>query len=193
MMKEVSEGGTRGLQVISLAECKNVTDAGMIHLKNLKFLSKVILLGCMSIKDAGVKEIALHTKYLEDLDIGGTNVTGEGLRDLVSLCLNIRRVNISGCKQLNASDDQILRKNKINVESGEDIFRFYLKPHDSSDLPSITTSVLKTRGTLSMNKVFKYLIKKLVSDRALEEVSEDKQADQVVEILCKDHVLNPFM
>lgn len=42
------------------------------------------------------------------------------------------------------------------------MFRFYLFPDDGSELPKITTSVLKTRGTLSMNKVFKYLIKKLI-------------------------------
>jgi hypothetical protein len=66
-----------------------------------------------------------------------------------------------GCKKLNASDDLILKRNKINVESGEDVFRFHLIPEYNSDLPRITTSVLKTRSTLSLYKVFKYLIKKL--------------------------------
>ena len=121
----------------------------------------MVLLGCMSVKDEGIKDIAEHLKYLEDLDIGGTNITGDALRDLVTLCLNLRKVNISGCKKLNVSDDLILKRNKINVEAGEDIFRFYLYPEESSDLPKITTSILKTRGTLSMNKVYKYLIKKL--------------------------------
>lgn len=66
-----------------------------------------------------------------------------------------------GCKKLNASDDLILKRNKINVESGEDVFRFHLIPEYNSDLPRITNSVLKTRSTLSLYKVFKYLIKKL--------------------------------
>ena len=91
-------GGAKGLQLISLAECKNLTDVGVAYLKNLKYLQKVILLGCMNVKDAGIKEIALHLKYMEDLDIGGTYVTGESLRELVDVCLNLRRVNISGCK-----------------------------------------------------------------------------------------------
>jgi len=70
-------------------------------------------------------------------------------------------VNISGCKRLNASDEKILQKNKINVEGGDDVFRFYLLPDHFCELPKITSSVLKTRATLSMHKVYRYLIKKL--------------------------------
>ena len=73
----------------------------------------------------------------------------------------MRFVNIMGCKKLNASDELILKKNNINVEFGEDVFRFHLVPYYYSDLPKITTSVLKTRSTLSVHKVFKYLVKKL--------------------------------
>jgi hypothetical protein len=61
------------------------------------------------VKDEGVKELAKSLKYLEEADIGGTNVTGESLRDLVTLCLNLTKVNITGCKRLNASDDNILK------------------------------------------------------------------------------------
>ena len=97
-------------------------------LTELKYLLKVVLLGCLSVKDEGVKELAKHLKYLETIDIGGTNITADALRDLVALCLNLKKVNISGCKKLNASDDKILLKNKINVEGGDDVFRFYLFP-----------------------------------------------------------------
>jgi hypothetical protein len=75
----------------------------------LKYLTKIVLLGCSSVKDEGVKEIARNVKYLEDIDIGGTSVTGEALRELVSMCLNLKKVNITGCKRLNASDDLILK------------------------------------------------------------------------------------
>lgn len=78
-------------------------------MKNLQFLTKVVLLGCSNIKDEGVKELAKNLKYLEDIDIGGTNVTAESLRELVTYCLNIKKVNITGCKRLNASDDHILK------------------------------------------------------------------------------------
>jgi hypothetical protein len=89
-------------------------------------LTKVVLLGCLNIKDVGIKELVQNLVYLEDLDLGGTNIETQTLHDIVTLCLNLRRVNISGCKKLNASDDTILKKHKINVESGEDIFRFLL-------------------------------------------------------------------
>lgn len=125
--------------------------------------------------------------------MGGTNITGESLRDLVTLCLNLKKVNISGCKKLNASDDVILRTNKINFEGGEDVFRFYLIPEQFSDLPRITNSVLKTRSTLSLHKVYKYLFKKLMSDHILEDISEDVPADTQVEILCNGVILNPYI
>ena len=105
LMQDVSVGGARGLEVISLAECKNITDRGVSFLKQLKYLSKVILLGCMNVKDEGIKDIASKLTYLEELDIGGTNISTESLYDLVALCLNLRKVNICGCKRLNASDD----------------------------------------------------------------------------------------
>ena len=87
----------------------------------------------MNVKDEGIKEIAAKLKYLEELDIGGTNITSDSLQELVTLCLNLRKVNISGCKKLNASDDLILKRHRINVESGDDIFRFYLLPEINSD------------------------------------------------------------
>lgn len=135
------------------------------------------MLGCLTIKDDSVKDLAKHLNYLEELDLGGTSITSESLTELVAHCLNLRRVNISGCKRLNASDETILKKHKINVESGEDIFRFHLFPLQGTELPEITKSVLKTRGTLSMNKVYRYLIKKLVAEKAIEEIPEDQPAD----------------
>jgi hypothetical protein len=67
------------------------------------------LLGCANVKDEGVRDVAKSLKYLEDIDLGGTLVTVDALRDLVTFCLNLQKVNISGCKKLNASDDNILR------------------------------------------------------------------------------------
>ena len=183
-INELSKGGAYGLEVISFAECKNMTDIGVIALKEIQYLTKVVMLGCLTIKDDSVKELAKHLTYLEDLDLGGTSITSESLFELVGNCLNLRKVNISGCKKLNASDDTILKKHKINVESGEDIFRFHLFPLAGTELPEITKSVLKTRGSLSMNKVYIYLIKKLAAEKALEESLLDQPADHFIEILC---------
>ena len=85
------------------------------------------------------------------------------------------------------------KKHKINVESGEDVFRFHLRPEDNSDLPKITSSVLKTRGTLSMNKVYRYLIRKLIAEKAIENVGDDQQADLIIEISCNGVLLNTFI
>ena len=93
--------------------------------------------------------------------MGSTQITGEFLREAVGSCKNLRRINITGCKKLNNYDDLQLKQLGISVESGEDIFRFHLVPEYNSDLPRITNSVLKTRGTLSLHKVYKYLLKKL--------------------------------
>lgn len=94
----------------------------------MKYLTKVVLLGCSNVKDDSVKDLSRNLKYLEEMDIGGTSVTADSLRELVMMCLNLKKVNITGCKRLNASDDNILKHNKINVEGGEDVFRFYLVP-----------------------------------------------------------------
>lgn len=126
------------------------------------------LLGCANIKDEGAITLAKELTNLENYDLGSTSITNQTLSELVTLCLNIRKVNIMGCKKLNASDDLILKRNKINVESGEDVFRFHLIPSYSSDLPWITNSVLKTRSTLSLHKVYKYLLKKLTDQKTEE-------------------------
>ena len=86
--------------------------------------------------------------------------------------MNLRTVNITGCKKLNSSDDLVLKNNGINVEAGEDVFRFHLMPDYNSDLPRITHSVLKTRSTLSLHKVYRYLVKKL-QEANVEEYLED--------------------
>lgn len=162
ILTQLAQNGTRGLRVISLAECRNITDRGVQYLAKCTFLHSVCLLGCANVKDEGVISLAKELHNLEKLDLGSTSITNQTLIEVVQLCLNLRFVNIMGCKRLNASDELILKKHKINFEAGEDVFRFNLIPVYHSDLPRITTSVLKTRSTLSINKVHKYLVKKLV-------------------------------
>ena len=96
--------------------------------------------------------------------MGGTNITAEGLRELADKCTSLKTVSIMGCKRVNSSDDQILIRKRINCQGVEDVFRFHLLPElVSSDLPQITKSVLKTRSTLGLNKVYKYLFRRLLS------------------------------
>ena len=163
-LKHISRGGLRGLQVLSLSECRNVTDMGMRKLTELRYLRKLNVLGCIKIEDEGVKSIGANFPYLEELDLGGTSTTINGLQELVNNAKHLKSVFIKGCKRLNVSDDQILLRRKISCTPVEDTFRFHLMPELSqSDLPPITRSVLKTRSTLGLNKVYKYLFKRLIS------------------------------
>ena len=157
----LSQNGCRGLRTISLAECRSITDKGVHYIAKLQYLQTVCLLGCANVKDEGVIALAKELQNLDKIDLGSTSITNNSLAQLKQLCLNLRFVNILGCKRLNASDELILLRSGINVESGEDVFRFHLIPEYYSGLPRITNSVLKTRSTLSIHKVFKYLIKKL--------------------------------
>lgn len=129
---------------------------------------------------------------MEEIDVGSTNITGQTLRDIVTICLNLRTVNITGCKKLNNHDDLVLKKNNINVEAGEDVFRFHLMPDYNSDLPKITHSVLKTRSTLSLHKVYRYLFKKL-QEANVEEYLGDESVENVILILCNGAVLETSM
>ena len=110
------------------------------------------------------------------------------MRELVAVCLNLRTVNITGCKKLNASDELVLKNHKINYDGGEDVFRFHLSPDYNSDLPRITHSVLKTRSTLSLHKVYRYLIKKL-QEANVEDYLDDAPVEDSIVILCNGHIL----
>jgi len=44
-----------------------------------------------------------------------------------------------------------------------------------------------------MNKVYRYLIRKLALERAIDEVPDDQQADSVIEISCNGFLLNTFI
>ena len=127
-----------------------------------------------------------------------------GLRELVKNCNNLESVSIMGCKKLNNSDDQILIRRQINCQGVDDVFRFHLLPElVSSDLPQITKSVLKTRSTLGLNKVYKYLFRRLLalkvdallrSDSAPGEVLDAEHIpEEKIEILCNGKFLKPTL
>lgn len=77
MCAEISLGGIRSLEVLSLSECRQITDKGITRLgKVCKLLRKVCFLGCGNLKDAGVKGLISQLPYLEEIDLGSTNITG---------------------------------------------------------------------------------------------------------------------
>mmetsp|Transcript_822 Transcript_822/g.1478 ORF Transcript_822/g.1478 Transcript_822/m.1478 type:complete len:129 (-) Transcript_822:312-698(-) len=76
----------------------------------------------------------------------------------------------------------------------------------SNDLPQITKSVLKTRSTLGLNKVYKYLFRRLISlkvdellDRetgfgsVVKQNMDDVNPEEKIEIYCKDNLLKPTL
>lgn len=204
LFQTVARSGLRGLKVLSLAECRNFSDAGIESLSQLQFLEKLNLLWCTKIEDEGLNLIAKQFELIKDLNLGGTNVSANGLRDMVGKCEYLTRVSIMGCKKLNHSDDQILLRKQIQCEGVDDVFRFQLQPDVcSNDLPPITKSVLKTRSTLSLNKVYKYLFKRLnqikIDDlirneadptQVLSEASIDAIVpEEKIEIMCNGHYL----
>jgi hypothetical protein len=54
----LSRGGLRGLQVLSLAECKNFSEDGLKKLIEIKFIKKLNLLGCTKIEDESLQTIS---------------------------------------------------------------------------------------------------------------------------------------
>lgn len=128
VFKHLSRGGLRGLQVLSLSECRNLSDKGLADLCELKYLRKLNLLWCTKIEDEGLSTIAKNFGFLKHLDIGGTNISSGGLRDLVANSKSLKIVSIMGCKKLNNSDDQILLRQRIDCQGVEDVFRFHLLP-----------------------------------------------------------------
>jgi len=100
----LARSGLRGLKVLSLAECRNISDEGVAKLGELKFINKLNFLGCAKIDDVGAKSIATQFKFIKDIDMGGTNITAEGLREMANKCEYLQQVSIMGCKKINASD-----------------------------------------------------------------------------------------
>jgi hypothetical protein len=127
-MLSLSRGGLRGLRVLSLSECRSISDGGLSKITELRYLNKLNLLGCIKLEDEGLRCIATQFPFLHELDLGSTNVTAPGLADLVATSRSLRRVSIKGCKKLSNSDDQILRRGGILSSPVEDTFRFHLLP-----------------------------------------------------------------
>ena len=76
------------------------------------------------------------------------------------------------------------------MEGGEDVFRFNLVPEVGSDLLRVTNSILKTRSTLSLYKVQKYLIKKLNEVYAESGCTDDQS---VILLTCNGRQLEPSL
>jgi len=179
------KGGVRGLNELSLCECRNISDEGLRYLSRCKKLSKLNLMGCFNITDSGIHVILRKCRELENLNLGGTYITSPTVEHIRKYGKNLESVNVVGCKRLTSQDVRQLEAQCQKVYSGEDTFRFYLIPHKPSELAPITHSVLKSRSTLSMQRVYKYLLRKLNIDYN----TMGMTPDSIAEILCMGVIL----
>lgn len=136
-----------------------------MKLEKFQNLRTLNLLGCVNIKDDGIIHLNKTNEKLETLNLAGTSVTSECIYFIVREgAISLHNVNIVGCKKLKQNDQEMLKSHGFNVQGGEDVFRFNLLPEPFSGLKKITQSVLKTRSTLSIYRVYKYLAKRLIND-----------------------------
>lgn len=178
--KEIElKGGARGLKILSLAECRIITNGGVGYLGKLKRLEDLSILGCYSITDEGIQRLVSKSQNFKKFNLSGTYVSREGLHSIANSCKNILTLVLHGCKLLSNEDATIFKS--CTVELRDDIFRFQLLPTPDTALSSITNNILRTRSSLTIQRVAHYVYKKL------------QQAVSSVDILCKGRVLSSYM
>ena len=87
------------LRVLNLTRCKQITDAGLVHLKGLTTLEELDLWSCDQITDAGLA----HLKGLSNLKVLSLwdcdQITDAGLVHLKGLT-TLKWLILNGCKQI---------------------------------------------------------------------------------------------
>lgn len=191
-----------GLELLSLSECRNIHCAGIMKLDKFQNLKTLNLLGCVSVKDDGIIHLNKTNDNITTLNLAGTSITSECIYFIIREgALSLKNVNIVGCKKLKANDQDLLKSHGFNVKGGEDVFRFNLLPEPFSGLKKITQSVLKTRSTLSIYRVYKYLAKRLINDLSLvpqdypeQYIDHDEFISKLnIEIHCQGEPLQPHL
>lgn len=173
------KGGARGLWKLSISECRLVTDQGVGVLRKLKQLADLSILGCYSVTDEGLRHLLRGSKCFKQLNLSGTYITPETLLLIRSTCRDLQSLVLNGCKQLR-QDNKDLFPTHVKVDLRDDVFRFQLAPVPGSALQPITSNILRTRGSLAIQRVCHYVLKKLEKD------------DVAIDVLCKDRVLTPY-
>jgi hypothetical protein len=172
------KGGARGIETLSLAECRMITDQGVAFLRKLKRLRHLNILGCYSVTDEGIRCLLKRAHNLETFNLSGTFITRESLLLIKEKCSKLKKIILNGCRLLTYDDRLIF--SGIEVQLKEDIFRFQLTPAPGSKLPNITNNVLRTRSSLAIQRVCHYVNRKL------------DLYDIEIDIVCKEKVLSPY-
>lgn len=153
------KGGGRGLKRLSLAECRCVTDQGVAYLRKLKRLEDISLLGCYSVVDKGIELLVKGCINLKKINLSGTYVGRDGLKSISNRCKSLEHILLHNCKLLSDEDRNLF--NGVLVDLKEDIFRFQLLPTGDTILGLITNNILRTRSSLTIQRVGHYVIRKL--------------------------------
>ena len=148
-------------------------------LRKLKQLTDLSILGCYSVTDEGLRHLLRGCRSFKVLNLSGTYITPETLLSIRAHCRELQCLVLHGCKQLRA-DNKDLFSEHVHVDLRDDIFRFQLAPVPGSSLQPITSNILRTRGSLAIQRVCHYVLKKL------------EKEDLTIDILCKDKVLTPY-
>lgn len=174
------KGGAYGLRKLSLSECRTIQNTGLSYLRKLKRLEELNILGCYSITDEGISNLVSKSKNFKKFNLSGTYVSREGLMTIKNNCLSLHTLILHGCRLLSADDSNIFKG--IYVELRDDIFRFQLLPSNDTSLNSITNNILRTRSSLTIQRVAHYVCKKI-----------SLPVGSGIDIICKGKVLSSYM
>ena len=173
------KGGARGLTKLSLAECRAISNQGIAYLGKLKQLEELNVLGCYSVSDEGIDLLVSKSKNFKKFNLSGTYISRDGLASIHKHCKGVQSLIMHGCRLLSLDDVAIFKN--CYVELRDDIFRFQLLPTPDTSLTSITNNILRTRSSLTIQRVAHYVYKKL------------QQAVCNIDIVCKDRILSSYM
>lgn len=89
----------KGLELLSISECRNIHWPGIMKLDRLQNLKTLNLLGWVSVKDEGINHLVKSNENLENLNLAGTSITSEWVYFIVREgSIHLKNVNIVGCK-----------------------------------------------------------------------------------------------
>jgi len=125
---------------------------------NLRSLS---LQSCHHITDKGVCWLLERCKDLEEINLGGTQITTKTLEFILKRCHSLKRLGLKGCDGINEITVQSLEEKGIEVEYGESICKFLLLPEKENELPSVSSNPFKGRSSLSIHRLKNFLQEKL--------------------------------
>jgi len=174
---EVSEpdlkGGSRGLQLLSLAECRNISDKSMAYIGKLKRLENLNMRGC-NITDDGVTLLFGKIKALKSIDFSGTSV-GIGSWKLLKES-HIKNMVLNHSNEI---QKEIPLLKNISVQLIDENFEYELiAVYPLTQIP--TSHPFKARSSFTIQRLI-YMIQSSI----------ELKSNQSIQVLCGCTVLKP--